>query len=114
MMTAEERVRSLHMRMDAMQREQEHRKTKYCGIGSTVLFVYLLVLVFGGGTAYPGGIAGLYSGTTMLFENAGAYVLAAVIAFMAGVFVTVCLLRSREKSEKIEKEAAVMGNKDKK
>lgn len=114
MMTAEERVAALHARMDAMQRARERRKTQYYGAGSAALFVCLLVMIFGGSVAHPGGMAALYSGATMLYENAGAYVLAAVLAFMAGVLLTVFLLRSRRKSEKIEKEAAVMGNKDKK
>lgn len=113
MMTAEERVAALHARMDAMQRAQERRKTQYYGAGSAALFICLLVMIFGGSAGHLGGIAALYSGATMLFENAGAYVLAAVLAFMAGVLLTVFLLRSRKKSEKIEKEAAKIDKKDK-
>ena len=96
MMTNEERIQALHVRMAALQRQQERRKTGAIGASSVVLTVCLLFMVFSGGM-HPGGAAGLYSGATMLFEGAGPYVLIAVVAFMAGVIVTVALIRSRKK-----------------
>lgn len=53
-------------------------------------------MVFNSGI-HPGGAAGLYSGATMLFEGAGPYVLIAVVAFMAGVIVTVAIIKNRKK-----------------
>ena len=35
----------------------------------------------------------------MLFENAGGYVMTAVLAFMAGVIITVVLMRRRAKQK---------------
>ena len=96
MMTNEERIQALHGRIRALRRVRERRKTAALGAGSGVLSVCLLFLVFGGGT-HPGGPAGLYSGATMLFEGAGPYVLIAVVAFMAGVVVSVALIRNRRK-----------------
>ena len=96
MRSNEERIEALHMRISAMQRARERRKTGALGAAGAVLTVCLLFMVFGGGT-HPGGAAGVYSGATMLFEGAGPYVLIALAAFMAGVIVTAALIRSRRK-----------------
>lgn len=98
-MTTEERVKSLHARMDALKRRREKRKTGLTGEACVVLTLCLVWLIFDGGTAHKGGPAGLYSGATMLFENAGGYVLAAVAAFAAGVVVTVLLIKKTRKKE---------------
>ena len=97
-MTSNERVTALHERMDALRRVQERRKTRAIGAASVVVTLCLILLVSSGGM-HLSGAAGLYSGATMLFEGAGAYVLIAVIAFMAGVIVAVVLLRGRAKRE---------------
>ena len=96
MRTNEERIKALHARISALQRQRERRKTRAIGAASVVLTVCLLFMVFSGGM-HPGGAAGLYSGATMLFEGAGPYVLIAVVAFMAGVIVTVALIKNRKK-----------------
>ena len=96
MRTNEERIQALHARVTALQQQRERRKTGAIGAASVVLTVCLLFMVFSGGMN-PGGAAGLYSGSTMLFEEAGPYVLIAIVAFMAGVIVTVALIRSRKK-----------------
>ena len=98
-MTTKERVESLHARMDALRRVRERRKTGLTGAACAVLLLCLVWLIFDGGTAHRGGSAGLYSGATMLFENAGGYVLAAIIAFMAGVLITAALLKKKKKTE---------------
>ena len=97
MMTNEERIQALHARVAALQRQRERRKTVAVGAASVVMTVCLLFMVFGGGGIHPGGAAGLYSGATMLFEGAGPYVLIAVVAFMAGVIVSVAIIRHRKK-----------------
>ena len=96
-MTAEERVASLHAKMDALRRVRERRKTGAIGAASLVLTICLILLVVSAGGQHPGGAAGLYSGATMLFEDAGSYVLIAIIAFMVGVIVTVTIMRRRMK-----------------
>ena len=98
-MTAEERISSLHERMDAKKRSREKRKTAAAGAVSVVLAVCLCLLIFAG-DAHSGSSAGMYSGATMLFGEAGGYVLAAVIAFMAGVAVTVLIIRKNRKNQK--------------
>ena len=91
-MTAEERIRSLHTRMDALRRMRERRKTGLTGAACAAVALCLVCLIFDGGAAHGGGAAGLYSGA-MLFENAGGYVLAAIAAFMAGVVITAAILK---------------------
>lgn len=96
MMTAQERVASLHTRMEALHRTQERRKTIALGAVCHGLAICLLMLVFSG-AAHPAGTAGLYSGSVLMFENAGGYVLAAVVAFIAGVAITAAIIWNRER-----------------
>lgn len=96
-MTAGERVAALHLRMAALRERRERRKTAALGAGCAWLAACLLALIFGG--SHPVGTAGAYTGATMLFENAGGYVLAAVLAFMLGVIITVLCIRYRKKHE---------------
>ena len=98
MRTAEERIAALHMRMAALREKQERRKTLALGAGCAGLCGGLSLLVFGGSAAC-GGTAGAYTGATMLFEDAGPYVLLALIAFMAGVIITALCIRFRRKNE---------------
>ena len=99
MRTPEERVLALHARMDALLRARERRKTSFLGAGSALLTLCLLGALPAQAECNAGGTAGLYSGAVMLFENAGGYVLVAVLAFMAGVVITVALLRRRFKEQ---------------
>ena len=101
-MTSEERVASLHARMDALRRMRERRKTGVIGAASAVLTICLILLVFTGGGRSAGGTVGLYSGAMMLFEEAGGYVLLAVIAFMVGVVITALCFRYRKKHERVQ------------
>ena len=96
-MTAEERVAALHTRMAALRERRERRKTAALSAGCAGLTVCLAALIFG--RSHPGGTAGAYTGATMLFEDAGGYVLAAVLAFMLGVIITVLCIRFRRKHE---------------
>ena len=94
-MTDQERVAALHLRMAALRQRRERRKTGALGVGCAGLTVCLAALIFGG--SHTGGTAGAYTGATMLFEDAGGYVLAAVLAFMLGVIVTVVCIRYKSK-----------------
>ena len=97
MMTTEERVRDLHARMDERKRLRERRITGLTGAACAVLAAFLILLTVSERGTYPGGPAGMYSGSVLLFEGAGAYVLVAVVAFMAGVIVTVACIISKKK-----------------
>ena len=90
-MTKEERVQELHNKMDLRRRMKERVRTWAAGVCSLALFAGLLVMIGSTGLSHQGMTAGLYSGATLLFESAGGYVLTALIAFMAGVVITVLL-----------------------
>ena len=95
-MKNEERISSLHKRMEILRQQQERRKTGALGAASAILTMCLFLLVFNVGDSHIGGAAGMYSGATMLFEGAGGYVLAAIIAFMAGVIVTAMIMKKKK------------------
>ena len=100
-MTNEERIASLHARMNALEKKREKRGTAALGAVCAALGVCLCMLVFRRGG--QGSTAGVYSGATMLFEDAGSYVLLAAAAFMAGVIVTAVCIRRRKKGEEQKK-----------
>ena len=97
-MTSEEMVSSLHMRMKILRRKQEQRTTAALG-GVCGLLAAGLALVLAGHGVYTGTADCLYTGSAMLFEGAGGYVLTAVIAFMVGVVITVIIKWNLEKKK---------------
>ena len=106
MMTAEDKITSLHQKMNLLRAKQERQKTAAYGAGSVVLAacVVMMIIYASEGNGAVGTTAGLYSGATMLFENAGGYVAAAIAAFMVGVIVTVLCIKQRAKHEKEDRE----------
>ena len=96
-MNVEEKVSSLHKRMENMRCLREKRKTGVIGAFTIGLAACLMILIFGEGAAHLGGTAGIYSGATMLFEGVGGYVLVAVISFAAAVIITVACVRWQRK-----------------
>ena len=101
MMTAEERIASLHQRMEARRRRRERRQLNGLRVAPLALTACLAALLVGNGMGHGGAPAGAFTGATMLFENAGGYVLVAVAAFMLGVVITVvCLRRNRSNPKK--------------
>ena len=104
MRSAEERIEALHSRMEDLQKAKERRINALLGAGCCMLTILLVALIFVNGSS-NGATAGIYSGSTMLLEDAGGYVLAAVIAFMLGVIVTVIILGARkQRKNQVEKE----------
>ena len=99
-----ERLAVLHRRSDEIRHGRDAASLFMQGAGCTVLFI-LLALTVG---MYSGGAepVSLYTGASLLDENAGGYVLVAVIAFMAGAAVTAYLIKRRNitKNRTTEKE----------
>ena len=96
MLTERERIASLHARMENLRRRREKQKLRALSAACAGLTLCLLFLIFGEGAAHLGGAAGVYSGAMMLFENAGGFVLTALVSFAAGVLVTILCLRNRK------------------
>jgi hypothetical protein len=94
MRTPEERLSCLHRRAYELKRKREQRRLSVLTAVSSCLFVCLVVLTFAPGRIVSEGVGSEYAGSAMLFESSGGYVLTAVIAFAAGVLVTVLIHRS--------------------
>ena len=110
--TAEERLESLHERMEDRRHKRELRKTGLIGICSTFMAILLVLSILGGAT-HNGGTAGMFSGSTMLFDSAGGYVLVAVVAFMLGATIVVLLIRRKNKKGLMEENENETDNKSK-
>ena len=95
-MTDKERLSSLHERVEALQRKRERRKTAAIGAAGVILGVCLFILIFTEGSVHYGYTPGPYSGS-MLFENAGGYVLVAILSFAAAVVITILCIRWKKK-----------------
>lgn len=100
MLNSDEKVALLHAKMKARRQARERRNTAALGVVCAILAVCLFTLVFKAGTSYNGGTANLYSGASMLFENAGGYVLIAVVSFAAAVVITLLCIRGNNKKKK--------------
>ena len=96
-MKAEKRVELLHEKMEVRRRMRERQKTNALGALCAVFATGLFALLFKAGTTHNGGTSDIYSGSTMLFENAGGYVLIAVVSFAAAVVVTLLCIRWKNK-----------------
>ena len=96
-MTSEERIVSLHARMAALSRRRRQRKVLALCICCAGLCLGLFLLIISKGAFHGKSTAGQYSDTTVLFSNAGGYVLVALVAFMIGVIVTVARQMKRRK-----------------
>ena len=89
MRTNGEIVRAVHARAHALAQRREKAKTVLTG-GACVTLTCLLALMISdfGGLQHEVRPTG-FAGASLLSDNAGGYVLAAVVAFMAGVIVMV-------------------------
>ena len=93
MRSTAEMTRAVHGRAAALRR----RRVASAGAASGALTVALLALIGRlGGLAHRPAAEG-FAGASMLSDSAGGYVLAAVLAFMAGVIVAVALIRHRKR-----------------
>ena len=95
MRTDQERILIMHRRA-ALLIHQREKKTLILIGGACFCLSVLLAAVTAHLTALPYGMAGSdFTGASLLAESTGGYVLAAVIAFMAGVVITAALIRRR-------------------
>ena len=97
-MTEKKRVASLYERMEKLQHVREQRRTAVLGTACTILAMCLAILI-AGQDMRTSPDTGIYSGSAMIFDSAGPYVLTAVIAFMLGVVITVIIRRQQAKKK---------------
>ena len=100
-MTPQERIISLHERAKVLKRRRELRNLRIWGSLSAGLTTALMFAVcFLIGTPHTT-LKGTLTGTSMLSESAGGYVLVGVISFVVAVFITVvCMRRHKDGQER--------------
>ena len=97
MRTSEERIEQLHRRADVLQRQRS--RWQLAGLGSASVFfaVMLTTMIVQEGKLSHSVTGGQYTGSSLLSDSAGGYVIAAVIAFFVGVIITAAIFRYRRK-----------------
>lgn len=103
MRTTEEIVRAVHVRANALRRKQEKTRLVLTGGAGTVLAGLLVLMISSFGGLQHEVRPTEFAGASLLADSAGGYVLAAVVAFMAGVIVMV-VRQSRLKKEREQKD----------
>lgn len=92
MRTDAERIALLHQKA---QRLKEQNILKICGTVSVCLFAVLLAIIVRIDVPFQSITNGSLAASSLLGESAGAYVLVAVVSFVAAVGITVYCLRKR-------------------
>lgn len=99
-----ERVRRVELRAKELRRKRESRQIAGLGFLSGLMVIFLA----GSFYALTGDLQGSLQGDSgsrlfgamLLYENAGGYVLAAVLSFAAAVVITVLCIKHKNKNEK--------------
>ena len=97
MRSAEERIVRMHERAAAIKRQEDKSRLRMLGCLSAALLVCLGVAMQQLQSMHHGVLSGQNTGSSLLDDSAGGYVLAAVIAFIAGVAITAVIFRYRNK-----------------
>ena len=99
MYSTAERVRRVRQRAEQIRLKKETRMcgtlSSLCALSALILLGTLAAMT---GCERPGLVPGFY-GATLLFEDVGGYVLAAVLSFAAAVVITLLCIRYRTKTE---------------
>lgn len=97
MRTAEEQLRRMHMRAAEIKRQEDRSRLRALGSLSGMLLVCLVVVMQQLQSLHHEILTGQSTGSSLLDESAGGYVLAAVIAFLAGVIITAVIYKKRNR-----------------
>ena len=98
MRTNEEVIRAVHMRAEKIRQRQERQHMLFAGSAGVILGGLLLFIILRVDGLQHEVIATGYAGTSLLTDSTGGFVLAAVLAFMAGVVVMVIIQAWRKKN----------------
>ena len=97
MRTDKERINRLHERARELQKKKERLVLAVSGGASTLLTVLLIAVMLRTDRVYQSIAGNGFTGSSLLSESAGGYVLAAVIAFFIGVVITAVIYRYRRR-----------------
>ena len=95
MRTAEEQLKRMHQRAAEIKREEDKSRLRALGSLSGGLMVCLILVLQQLQSLHHGMLTGQGTGSSLLDDNAGGYVLAGVIAFITGVVVTAAIYKWR-------------------
>ena len=97
MRSAEERLVRMHERAAAIKKKEDKSRLRILGSLSAGLMICLAVVAQQLQSMHHEIYTGQAAGTSLLDDSVGGYVLAAVIAFIAGVAITAVIYRYRNK-----------------
>ena len=97
MRNMEAQITKMHARAAEIKRRADRTRTKIFGTVSAALAVCLVFVVHQLQRMGHGIMAGQNTGSSMLSDSVGGYVLIAVIAFIAGTAITAVIIRHRKK-----------------
>ena len=97
MRSTEDRLTRMHERAAAIKRQEDRSRLRILGSLSAGLMVCLVVCIQQLQSMHHGILSGQSTGSSLLDDSAGGYVLAAVIAFIAGVAITAAIYKYRNK-----------------
>ncbi len=103
MRDTEERLILMHQRAAEIKRQEDMSRLKVLGSLSGGLLVCLVIVLQQLQNMHHGIMIDQSTGSSLLDDSVGGYVLAAIIAFFAGVIITVVIYKYRNWSEKKEK-----------
>ena len=97
MRSSEERIKQMHNRVSEM--KKKHDKRVLVGMGSLSAILCLVLILYSVHViGAPGAITDTaMAGSSLLSENAGGYVLVAVVSFSLAVLVTTALIKAHLK-----------------
>jgi len=99
MRSAEERLAKMHERAAEIKRREDRTRLRILGSLSAALMVCLVFCMQQLQSMHHGILSGENTGSSLLDDSVGGYVLAAVIAFIVGVAVTAVIFRHRNKAK---------------
>lgn len=105
MRTTEEKLTRMHRRAAEIRRKEDRSRLRVWGTLSGGLMFCLVVAVHRLGSMHHEMLTGQSTGSSLLDDSAGGYVLAAVIAFVAGVIITAAIYRNRNRSQHADQHA---------
>lgn len=103
MRDTEERLVRMHQRAAAIKRQEDMSRLKVLGSLSGVLLVCLVIALQQLQNMHHEIMIDQSTGSSLLEDSVGGYVLTAIIAFFAGVIITVVIHKYRRWSERKDK-----------
>ena len=111
MRTAEQRAAAVHKRTEELRRRREKDMLFLTGVCSCILLAVLIPVIAGLTGPSAESFSDVFTGASLLDPGVGGYVMAAVLAFMAGVIVTIAIIRGNQKSEIINRNSEIENEK---